>query len=43
MIQVFDKTNWKVSGEKEIEVVPEKAVVQAPVSATLNIKSPAYF
>jgi hypothetical protein len=40
VLQVFDKENWKVSGEWEIEVVPEKAVVTAPVSKTLNIKSP---
>jgi len=39
-IQIFDKENWKISGEREIEVVPEKAVVAAPVSSTLAIKSP---
>jgi hypothetical protein len=39
-LQVFDKTNWKISGEKEVEVVPENAVVSAPTSATLAIKSP---
>ena len=40
VLQVFDKTNWKISGEWELEVVPEKAVVEAPVSKTLSIKSP---
>ncbi len=40
VIQIFDKANWKVSGEREVEVVPEKAVVIAPVSSTLAIKSP---
>ena len=39
-LQVFDKGNWKIAGERDIEVVPEKAVVEAPTSATLSIKSP---
>lgn len=39
-LQIFDKENWKISGEWEIEVVPEKAVITGPVSATLKIKSP---
>ena len=39
-IQVFDKDNWKISGEKSVEVIPEKAVPVAPVSETLSIKSP---
>ena len=39
-IQVLDKSNWKISGEYLIEVIPEKAVVVGPTSASLMIKSP---
>jgi len=39
-VQVFDKSNWKITGEKAVEVVPEKAVVTSPLSTTLSIKSP---
>ncbi|MBU0727596.1 hypothetical protein KKA95_02830 [Patescibacteria group bacterium] len=40
VIQVFDKDNWKISGEFELEVVPAQAVVTPDVSSSLRIKSP---
>ncbi|MBU0578212.1 Ig-like domain-containing protein [Patescibacteria group bacterium] len=40
VIQVFDKNNWQISGERELEVVPAQAVVTPDVSSTLSIKSP---
>ncbi len=39
-IQILDKDNWKISGEKQVEVVPEQAITVPDVSATLVIKSP---
>ena len=39
-IQVFDKSNWKITGERDVEIVPEKAVVTPSTSTTLSIKSP---
>lgn len=40
VIQVFDKDNWKIAGEWEVEVVPEQAVVTPDISSSLQIKSP---
>lgn len=39
-IQVLDKDDWKIAGEKELEVVPEQAITIPDVSASLSIKSP---
>jgi hypothetical protein len=39
-IQVLDKDNWKISGEKELEVVPQQAITVPDTSASLSIKSP---
>ncbi|MBN2306972.1 fibronectin type III domain-containing protein [Candidatus Peregrinibacteria bacterium] len=39
-IQILDKDNWKISGEKEVEVVPEQAITRPDVSSSLSIKSP---
>lgn len=39
-IQVLDKDNWKISGEKELEVVPQQVITVPDVSASLSIKSP---
>lgn len=39
-IQVLDKDNWKIAGEKELEVVPQQAITVPDVSAALSIKSP---
>ena len=40
-IQVLDKDDWKIAGEKELEVVPEQAITVPDVSASLSIKSPS--
>ena len=39
-IQILDKDNWKIGGEKEIEVVPQQAITVPEVSSSLSIKSP---
>jgi len=39
-VQVLDKTNWKIAGEKEVEVVSSDSVSQQSISGTLSIKSP---
>lgn len=39
-IQILDKDNWKIAGEKELEVVPQQAITVPDVSAALSIKSP---
>lgn len=40
-IQVLDKNDWKISGEKQVEIVPEQTV-SVPTGSTsgLSIKSP---
>lgn len=42
VVQVFDKNDWKISGEFPVEVVPAQTVVSAsdPASEGLKIKSP---
>lgn len=39
-IQILDKDNWKIAGEKEFEVVPQQAITVPDASASLSIKSP---
>jgi len=39
-IQVLDKDNWKIAGEKEVEVVPQQAITTPDTSSSLGIKSP---
>ena len=39
-IQVLDKENWKIAGQKEIQVVPQQAITVPDVSSALSIKSP---
>jgi len=39
-LQVFDKNNWRVAGEKTVEVIPAQAVFTPEVSGKLVIKSP---
>lgn len=39
-IQILDKDNWKIAGEKEIEIVPQQAITVPDVSTSLTIKSP---
>lgn len=39
-IQVLDKDDWKISGEFELDVVPEQAITTPDVSASLAIKAP---
>ena len=40
VVQVFDKNNFQISGEHPVEVIPEQAIVPAPTSADIVIKSP---
>jgi len=40
VFQVFDKSNWEIIGEKEVEVIPEKAPID-PTTQTLQITSPS--
>ena len=40
-IQILDKNDWKIAGEKEIEVVPQQAITVPDSTASLSIKSPA--
>lgn len=40
VVQVFDKSNFKIAGEFPLEVVPQQSVVPQPVSPDLEIKSP---
>lgn len=39
-IQVMDKDNWKIAGEKDLEVVPQQAITVSETSSSLVIKSP---
>lgn len=39
-VQVFDKNNWKISGDYEVNVVPEQVIVSSGTSSSLSIKSP---
>jgi len=39
-VQVFDKNNFKIAGEKAVEVVSKEAVVSMPYSPDIVIKSP---
>ncbi len=40
-IQIFDKSNFKITGEHEVEVVSRQAAIISPTSSDLSIKSPA--
>ena len=40
VIQVFDKSSFKIAGEYSIEVVPEQSIIQSPTSDDIMIKSP---
>ncbi len=40
VVQIFDKSSFKIAGEYSIEVVPEQSVVQSPTSDDIMIKSP---
>lgn len=40
VIQVFDKSSFKIAGEYSIEVVSEQSVIQSPISNNIVIKSP---
>ncbi len=39
-IQILDKDNWKIAGEKEVEVVPQQAITVPDASSSFSIKSP---
>ncbi len=39
-VQVLDKNNWKISGEKSVEIIPQQAVNVSEHSSSLQIKSP---
>ncbi|MBI5411600.1 fibronectin type III domain-containing protein [Candidatus Peregrinibacteria bacterium] len=39
-VQVFDKNDWKISGEANVEVVPTQAVIPNSADTGLQIKSP---
>lgn len=39
-IQILDKDNWKIAGQKEFEVVPQQAITVPDISSSLSIKSP---
>ncbi|MBU0706081.1 Ig-like domain-containing protein [Patescibacteria group bacterium] len=39
-IQILDKDNWKIAGEKEVEVIPQQAITVPDVTSSLSIKSP---
>ncbi|MFH0838392.1 MAG: fibronectin type III domain-containing protein [Patescibacteria group bacterium] len=39
-VQVLDKDNWKIAGEKEVEVIPQQAITVPEVTSSLSIKSP---
>jgi len=39
-VQVLDKSNFKIVGEHQLEIVPLQSVVPGPYSSTLMIKSP---
>jgi len=39
-VQVLDKFNFKIVGEKTLEIVPKEGAAPGPASATLVIKSP---
>lgn len=39
-IQVLDKDNWKIAGERQLETRPEQDIVDPDLSSTLLIKSP---
>ena len=39
-VQVFDKSNFKISGEKSVEVVPRQSIVPQATSPDISIKSP---
>jgi len=39
-VQVLDKDNWKIAGEKELEVVPQQSITVPDVSSSISIKSP---
>ena len=41
VVQVFDKNNFQLSGEFSLEVIPPQALVPAPTSSDIIIKSPA--
>ncbi len=41
VVQVFDKGNFKISGEFPIEIISKTSVVPSPTSSDLSIKSPA--
>ena len=40
-IQILDKDNWKIAGEKEFEVVPQQAITVPNASSAFSIKSPS--
>lgn len=39
-LQVLDKGNWKISGQKDVTVNPEQSVTTSDISSSLSIKSP---
>lgn len=40
VVQIFDKTNFKISGEQKVEVIPKEGVIPGPSTADIAIKSP---
>lgn len=41
VLQVFDKNNFRIAGEKPVEVVSAQAAIPAPTGGKLSIKSPS--
>lgn len=39
-IQILDKDDWKIAGEKELEVIPQQAITVPDTSSSLSIKAP---
>ncbi len=40
-VQIFDKNNFRISGEHALEVIPKQGFIPGPTSPDLIIKSPA--
>jgi hypothetical protein len=41
VVQVFDKANFRISGEKSIEIVPRGGVVPAQTTSAISVKTPS--
>lgn len=39
-VQVLDKKNFRIAGEKTLEIIPKEGIIPGPASSSLMIKSP---